>query len=346
MKTKNVLFNLLVIFSLLSPLYDWQSVFGNEMQTPDAYSITGSVTDGDGNPLQGVVISAVPQIGSVLVKDESGTPVEQAQVFRNGVLAGVTGADGKLLIPDLAANDKLIARQLITEVSTGKGHHDQDSSQNWAYRVYITSLDIPQNGEPVPHQVTNPYTDQTLTLKKTNTLIGFNIVASIEWDANSGYLNDLQQGFENASAYLYDVTNGQMLYERVTIYDNNQYMGDADYQIRASNQEWPRANVSGLTSGSNLHIFLGRYFDGSSANQGSWAAASAYRTKIHEFGHYGLGLYDSYFYRDAGGFKHDGHCTSANIRTNSNWNTNATIMDYQYNASEFAMQNVSGSWSK
>jgi hypothetical protein len=283
--------------------------------------------------------------GPVLVEDENGDPIDGAQVFTNGALAGTTDADGTLIIPDLAIGDRLVARFRVTEVPSRKDHHSQDSSQNWAYRVYITSLDVPQSGDPTPWTVPDPSMTQTLTIKKSNTLIGFNVVGSVEWDANSSYLDELQQGFQSASNYLYDATDGQMLLERVTIYDDNQNMGDADYQIRASNQEWPRANVGGILSTENLHVFLGRYFDGQSANQGTWTGSNGYRTQIHEFGHYGLGLYDSYFYYDSSGVRHDSHCTSAEIRTNHTPEINATLMDYQYNASEFSMQDVSGLWS-
>ena len=67
-------------------------------------------------------------------------------------------------------------------------------------------------------------------------------------------------------------------------------------------------------------------------------------TQIHEFGHYGLSLYNSYFYFD-GNTKKDGHCISAAIRTNSVDYLNATLMDYQYNATEFSMKDVAPLWS-
>jgi hypothetical protein len=283
--------------------------------------------------------------GTIRVNDESGEPVGGAQVYRNGVLAGITAVDGILSIPGMTNNDKLVARLRVIEVSSGKNSHIQDSSQNWAYRVYITSLDVPQSSDPAPWIVTNPTITQTLTLKQSNPLIGFNIVASVDWDANSSYLNELQQGFLNASNYLYDASDGQMLFEWVTIYDNNQNMGDADYQIRASNQQWPEANPSGIWNGNSQHVYLGRYFNGQSSNQGSWIAADGYRTMIHELGHYGLGLYDSYFYYDNNKVKRYSNCTSAAIRTNQSSNTNATLMDWQYTASEFSMINVPGLWS-
>jgi hypothetical protein len=281
----------------------------------------------------------------ILVQDEASNPVAGAQVYRNGSLAGTTSPTGTLNIQALQAGDQLVARQRIAEFATAKDNHSQDASQNWAWRVYITSLDIPATGEPRPYIVNVPAITQTLTLKKDNALIGFNIVASVEWDANTSYLEELRQGFERASAYLYDATDGQMLFERVAIYDNAQFWADADYQVRASNQEWPRANVGAILNSGDVHIFLGRYFDGSSANQGAWTQPNAFRTEIHEFGHYGLGLYDSYFYYQLGLIKRDSNCTSADIRTNTTPAVNATLMDFQFNATEFSMRGVNDLWS-
>jgi hypothetical protein len=59
--------------------------------TLDLYTISGQVTDADGNPIQGVTISATAEAGVVVVKDEVGNPVSGAQVFRDGSLAGTTG---------------------------------------------------------------------------------------------------------------------------------------------------------------------------------------------------------------------------------------------------------------
>jgi formylglycine-generating enzyme required for sulfatase activity len=277
--------------------------------------------------------------------DESADPVSGAQVYRNGTLVGVTSADGVLSVPGLKAGDGLIARVLMAETATAKGHHAQDASQNWAYRVYITSQYIPAAGVPQPLVVVDPAVTQTLMLIKSNVLVGFNLVVSVEWDATAAYLLDLQQGLLRASAYLYDATDGQMLLERITLYDNNQNMGDADLQVQASNQEWPRAHVGGLLSGNGSHVFLGRYFDGRSSNQGSWTQQQGFRTQIHEFGHYALSLYDSYFYRFLGLINRDADCTSAAIRANGTSDVNATLMDSQYHATEFAMRNVAGMWS-
>jgi hypothetical protein len=304
--------------------------------------------NGDGDAFVAMlVMGGTSQPRTVLVQDDTSTPVSGAQVFRNGALVGTTGGDGTLYLADLVVGDELVARKRVTTFGGLKGSHD-----GWQERVYITSLDVLRGSDLTPWVVTNPFIAQTLTLRKSNTLIGFNIVVSVEWDANADYLEELRRGILSASDYLFDASDGQMLFEQVAIYDNNQNMGDADYQFLASNQQWPETTSppGGIWRGTTVHAFLGRYFDGESSNLGSWKVPRGYRTLIHEFGHYGLSLYDSYFYYDYDNYSHklvkkDGHCTSADIRTNHEWNSNATLMDYENNSSEFSMQDAWDVWS-
>lgn len=320
-----------------------QTATGAEPAALTGSSISGRVTDNLGNGLAGITIDALP-LSQVVVKNETDTPISGAQVFQNGVLVGVTNENGLIKIPGLAVGDELVARSQILEIKTNKGNHDMGSTQNWAYRVYITSLDIPTNAAASPYIVSDLTAEQNLVVKKSNALIGFNILAVVEWDANETYLNELKSGFNQASAYLYDATDGQMLFEQVTIFDNNTNMQDADYQIRASNQEWPRAKVNGLLNDKDFHIYLGRYFNGVSANLGSWSDSDGFRSQIHEFGHYGLSLYDSYFYYD-GSERKDGYCISEQIKVNSTEHLNASLMDFQFNATEFSMKDVVNLWS-
>ncbi len=314
----------------------------------DSYTVSGTVTDAVGAPMPNVIVEAAMQVaegfepGTVVVVDEHNHPVSGAQVYRDGTLAGQTAPDGRLIIGDLAAGEALVARLKAYEQASPKDHHSQDATQNWAYRVYTTSMEILGTGEAQPAVVVTPYITQTLRLRKNNTLIGFNMLVSVEWDANEDYLEELREGMERASQYLYNASNGQMLFERVTIYDNNQHMADADYQIRASNQEWPRAHVGGLLDGADLHLFFGRYFSGRTASWGSWTRSSGYRTMIHEFGHYGLYLWDSYLDQNR---EPAAYCTSAAMRTNTTPGINATLMDFQFNATQLAMRGVPGLWS-
>lgn len=348
MKTKIInSLGIIVAIGMLPSSMRWQSTKPQDQSPMAGNIITGRVTTDDMTPLPGITITAT-RTTNIIVQDEEEKPVADALVTRNGFYAGTSDAEGKVHITNLAIGDKLVARKKVYEQTTSKQNHSQDGTQNWAYRVYITSLTIPKDTEPVPYTVTDNTTVQVLVVKKSNTLIGFNLLVSVEWDTNLTFLTELFSGFRNASSYLYDATDGQMVFDTVTIYENNQEMGNADYQIRASNQEWPRAHLGGLLQ-PDWHIFLGRQFDGQSSNTGRWDIFNGYATQIHEFGHYSLGLYDSYFaYLNllTKSIQVDSSCTSLVMHYLQNtWDTNATLMDYQYNASEFADKEVPSLWS-
>lgn len=340
---KHKLFALLSLFVIFSMTVPAGSMFA--LAPSELYSISGRVTDSLGNGVAGVTVSAYPQAGSVQVKDEAGNPVTGAQVFQNGTLAGTTDSIGMIIIADLAVGDKIVARSRVLEKATNKNNHSQDSTQNWAYRVYITSLDIPKDTDPVPYTVSDLSSIQQLVVKKSNTLIGFNILAVVEWDANDTYLGEVQQGFRSASQYFYDATDGQMLLERVTIVDNNQWVSDSDYYIQASNNIRPyvKSPVGQLVEVNISHPYFGRGWGSTYGPYfGSYSQSYGFRTFIHEFGHYGLALYDSYVNWYG---QENAHCISADIRDNSADSVNATLMDWPYNASEFSLKDVPPLWS-
>jgi hypothetical protein len=313
------------------------------VSSPQMETIFLGTTDGGG------IWRGRPDYSIVQVLDEASAPVSQAQVFRNGALVGETSSEGILKIP-LSSGDQIVARKLLKTWDSPRSYHDVGQLTAWTYHLYITSLDIPVEGEPTPAVVSNPAEIQTLTVRKANTLVGFNIVASVEWDASAQYLEELRQGFENASAYLYDVTDGQMLFERITIYDNNEAMSSADAQVRLDNQNWPHAYVGGLLlrperGAGGKYFWVGPYFDSFSSREGAWNLPVAYKALVHEFGHYGLELWDSYLRYGATGSPYAADCTGPEIHTNQTPDINATIMDDPYNTSELSMKDVPGLWS-
>ncbi len=308
------------------------------------FQITGQVKDSGGAPLQGVMVKAALHTGSILVKDEGGNPVAGASVYTASGLLGVTAANGILASPAIQTGDRLAARVLKDEKPTGKYAHDTGALQNWGYRTYLTSVDVPKAGDPQGQLVTDSTLTQTLTIKKTNTLIGFNLLVTVEWDADSAFLTDLQQGFQKASAYLYDASDGQMLFENVDIYDDNVNAADADFYFQANNQALPRAAQFSLLQ-STGRIDLGRYFSRASSQAGSWSSPDAYRTLVYAFSQYGLGLYDSGYGYDANLNRLNTACTSASVTSNISDTVNASLMFWRYNASEFSMNNVPGLWS-
>ena len=285
----------------------------------------------------------------VVVLDEEENPLPRAWVYRNGRLvvdadgiAYPTNALGCLLVSELDPGDRLVALAPLHRHLTSREAHGPPG-QGWAYGINAANARLDDRGNITTTQTYDPATGKyLLTTAQDNTLITFNIVASIEWDADEEYLTTIADAFRKASDYLYDVTDGQMAFGQVSIYDNAQYWSDADFQISTKNTVRPYAFIGGITADDTAHsIRVGRFWNGSSGDQGDWNQPYGYRTLIHEFGHYGLHLYDEYFVRllDA-----DGHftgqasaaCTGLDVVTNDSDATNASMMYYQYNASELA----------
>ncbi|MGB9578101.1 MAG: FG-GAP-like repeat-containing protein, partial [Halothiobacillaceae bacterium] len=246
---------------------------------------------------------------TVRVRDESAANKSGARVYMNGDYLGLTGADGTITAPDVLIGDQLAALYKVYEKSSSKGYHDLGSTSDWAWRVYLTNVSIANDGTPQLFEVNNINTEQVLTVRKNQPLVGMHVLVSVEWDANSMYLDGLRQGLESASAYLYDVGDGQFFWEVIEIRDNRSRWAEADIRIHASNQVWPCADVWGITAGTDAHIYMGRYFDGNSSNTGEWIYSNGFRTFIHEFGHYGLGLWDEYLDRD-GNKTSDAYCAT------------------------------------
>lgn len=91
---------------------------------------------------------------------------------------------------------------------------------------------------------------QMLTIDQSNSLYLFNLDVSLEWDASNepGYLAQLQQDIERASAILYDLTDGQMALGEINIYMDKERWRESHIQIHASNRYRPNADFGGIVS--------------------------------------------------------------------------------------------------
>jgi hypothetical protein len=230
----------------------------------------------------------------VRVRDEGGSETVGAKVYYNGTYMGLTDGEGILSIDKVRIGDQLAALYQVYERPTVKGHHDRDGSANWAWRVYQTSVRIADDGSPQLFEVRNLSDIQELTVRRGQPLIGFHLVVCVEWDAGSSYMADLGQGLASASTLLYDVSDGQFFWEVIEVFDDRSDLADCDVRILASNQLWPRGHVGGIAMGQSKHIIMGRHFNGEGSNGGDWASEDGFRPMVHEFGHYGLGLWDEY----------------------------------------------------
>lgn len=256
---------------------------------------------------------------TVRVRNEDGVNLPNAKVYHNAKYSGVTNAVGAVTLHNAVIGDTLAALHLAYTEPAAKPNHQ------WAWHVYQTSISIPNNGTPQLFVVADPATVQDLTVRKDQALIGLHIIVWVEWDASSAFLDDVRQGVQHASAFLYDVTDGQLFWEQIEIIDNGENGKAGDMNIYASNQVWPNAFIGAISNPSFGRIYLPRDF------QGNWSNRVAYGTMIHEFGHYGLWLYDEYLDRNgkAGGF-----CTHNRGANPADEPTRASIMDNSDDASE------------
>ena len=292
----------------------------------------------------------------IKVVDDNGVGVPNAEVYLNGQRAGTTGVRGVLppeVLPgSLQPGDQLAVLSQVAQAGTiRQAHLTPDSGGvNWAYRTYLTNLEVTPTGQVLPYTVSRPG-GQVIGLRADRPLALFNLLVSIEWDADEAYLQQIARAVRLASAYLYDLTDGQMAFGRVTIYDNAAYWSDADLQISTKNIVHPHAYIGGITSSDKSYVIrVGRFWDGNSGNQGSWDQRDGYRTLVHEFGHYALYLYDEYFAYifDSNGNlvgEAPAYCIGPENRNAASDATNASAMDYQYTSSEFSARGVPGLWS-
>ncbi|MEM7128632.1 MAG: hypothetical protein AAF702_20025 [Chloroflexota bacterium] len=293
------------------------------------------------------------------VVDESGRTVPDATIYRNGSPVAQSNSRGLIFLDNLNDGDELVTLAPVAEHPGVRGGHTSPDSpnRNWAYRIYSTNWSYSADG--VGNRVgvsAKPLgSEQLLTVHSESPLILLNLVVSLEWAASDEYAQTFAQAMRLASNYLFDATNGQMAIGHVAIYREGQFWGDADIQVRAFNGTRPNAGINGLRNPLVTPIRLGRSWSGKQNDDdanGPWDHPEGYRTIIHELGHYAFGLWDSYFKiirNEDGtlrGYDYSVSCISESIRGPENINdtTNATLMDYQYNATEFSMVDTE-SWS-
>ena len=215
------------------------------------------------------------------------------------------------------------------------GGYDQTSNWDgtWATRI-VTTNDMTKaaSGEAVSIHLGHPVFEWNL------------VVAS--HISSSTFITQLQEGFRNASDYLYDVTDGQMKFGKVAIYSNvaegSEIWNNADMVIYTSNDYQPNSDnsVNGIRDSGAKHMFFGNdwtgWSDPPSVNPPHFPNQDVYFwTIVHEFGHYGLDLYDEYI--NGWGSKADWATYRANHPDEVP--DNYGLMDDQYNSSEMSSYN-------
>ncbi|MFQ5420256.1 MAG: hypothetical protein ACE5EY_07825 [Anaerolineae bacterium] len=145
------------------------------------------------------------------------------------------GSNGIATSPAAENCQYAAALHLLHEQPSGKADH------GLAYSVYATSW------TPGSSQLSPVSSD--IVIRDNEKLVLFNVVASLEWqpEPGSSFTADLRSGLQAASAYLYDITEGQMAFGMVAIYENGRYWNSTDIRFRAANDYRPSAYVGGPT---------------------------------------------------------------------------------------------------
>ena len=244
------------------------------------------------------------QSGSTMVRvlDELGRRREGAEVFVNGELRGLTDSLGQLFVPSIAAGDALTARVRLRENPTDRQAHAAGSDRNWNYRVYITSLSLTYdaNGDHPAFQpfiVGDPTVVQDLIVRRRNVLFGFNLVASVEWDATASEMVYFRDRLLETSELIFNGTDGQFLIEQFSIADNRTRWVEADIRIYA---DWSQRSETGSNISETDGPIRMNPFD-----------AFYPAVLFHELGHYAFYLSDEYAPLDCWTGQEDPFCTLA-----------------------------------
>lgn len=197
------------------------------------------------------------QGNQVRVVNEAGDPLARATVYRHplgqATYSLYRDAAGRPLRTDaqgylpgygaVQAGDALVALAPITTTQT--------------YTLYHS------NGSPTPAGLEGFTVTaggvQTLTVTAAQPVLGFDLTASLEWDARleTAFLTQLENDLQRAGQILYDLTDGQALIERLTIYQARQKWQEADLIIQASNSQRPAAMAGGIVTTPTHDIGIG-----------------------------------------------------------------------------------------
>lgn len=134
----------------------------------------------------------------------------------------------------------------------------------------------------------------------------FNVVVALEWMPSRRQRGQLEWAFRRASNFLYDVTDGAMAFGQV-VFGGDELLDSADIVITASNRYLPRSWVDGLNEARKfMPIRLGRgIWNKNRRFCIPWDEPEGYRTIVHEWGHYALGLKDLYLQKTP--WQHEGY---------------------------------------
>ena len=238
---------------------------------PPAAFLAGRVIDREGRPIAGAELS-LEQDGVVIAR-------------------GGSDADGNYWFGGVAPGLwKVRATKVVWTEPAAKANRAE--VDDVLYDVVLTSAAIGNDGrELLPTFVPGGGRDVVMARSITR----YSLYCCTEWDAPRPYLEEIVRGMRRAAEFLYAASDGQITFKRIAVVDDGLHWNSADVWDWACNHIHPNATVNGtrqrydpVSSAWNSAINFGRGWNG------PWDAHGHYTTVVHEFGHYGLGLYDEY----------------------------------------------------
>lgn len=226
-------------------------------------------------------------------------------LFINGVYAGqvTTDAEGTFSTYGYTTTfgDKIrVETKIHTEYTVKAGHENMN---NIMYEVYIDNTKFDSKGKPSDYILT---TDFEPVIMLDHTTLRYNLLISVEWDADAEFLDTLKSQCRKLSNYLYDVTDGQLYFNQVDIYDNSEQWDNCDMRIYTNNMCWPNASVGAIHETSGAANMPRLWMGDSDPSRNTTArddwltklASNHFKTMGHELGHYLFNFWDEYVYVD------------------------------------------------
>ncbi|MEM7802914.1 MAG: PT domain-containing protein, partial [Chloroflexota bacterium] len=208
--------------------------------------------DGETLPISGAIVfhkAFSTTLEATLLTDQVGIPLTTRS---DGFLRGQ---------PSISNAGELIALWPVPEPSqiaeADREWVDLVNSERWInftdkYTLFFTSGSISANSELnfQPIIINDENNIQTLEVTDDNKLLLFHLDVSLEWDARSDslFLLELEEAFKEASAILYDITEGQVALGRINLFHDKAHWGISDVVIFADNSLRPSASIGGIVS--------------------------------------------------------------------------------------------------
>jgi len=257
-----------------------------------------SARSGAGRSRRTVLVALPPPPALAIrgrILDVQGRPVPWAEVLlrKDGRdLARTTSqADGSYgFAPVGPGAHQILARRVVHREPAAKA--GRADLENLLYDVVLSSETLGNDAQPLlPTVLPGEGRDVVLA----GSLTRYSIFVSVEWDAPRAYLEQIGRGLRRAAEFLYVASDGQLTYGRVVVADDAENWNGADLYDWANNSVHPNASVNGtrhrydpVWAPWNTAMNFGRQW------APTWDSHGLYCTVVHEFGHYGLGLFDEY----------------------------------------------------